>query len=458
MSPTEINTIVAAAVAGTKVEQLGDGTLRLVNTATPLTGTIAVANTSTALDFGFPLATTDSAATGNIGLIPAGTVVSNGATKIFVTMQDIVLTTGNAGPYSVKVRHALDDGTGLSATGSSVTTVATPIAVDAFSVINPIAINAALTEPQLDVQYEAAFQACLDMNSVAKKVNVAGSARQSNDVRRTGRQNALDASANGLQGRIFTMRPPLGTTPTVAMGSAEPGVGPYRNQRVVYTYPGFRTKISRIAQLGTAGGAGFTVDGVIDAGSDFFLLSVMSQLPPEEDPAQQTDFLGAALALESSPNAQGFDINTYIAFKAAGICAPIVDDGIAGFQSGVTSVDPLQFPALTDINRRRMADFIQDSLAVAMKPNVKKLNKVARRIAVRSAIRQFMKGLIDPNNQRIAGFTVDDKTGNTGDTLAAGLYRIIVAARTISSLKDIVLQTTIGTDVTVQELAPGEIQ
>ncbi len=217
----------------------------------------------------------------------------------------------------------------------------------------------------------------------------------------------------------------------------------------------------RIGQLGTAGGAGFTADGTVDVGSDGFLISVMSQLPPEENPGQDTDFLGAVLGLESSPNAQGFQIGDYTQFKAAGICAPVVDEGQASFQSGVTSVDPLLYPGLKNIARRRMADFIQDTLGQSLKTQGKKLNKKARRDLISGLIRTFMRGLMgitNPQQQRIAGFTLDEKSGNTGTSIGKGMYRLILNARTLNSLDSIVLQTTIGEQVQVQELAPGEIQ
>lgn len=460
VSPTEANTIIAAAVTGARFEVLSDGTPRLVNTTTPVTGTIKLSTATTATDFGFPINSEFSAAAGTAGLIPAGTRVSNNSTKHYVTMADLVITSGNAGPYSVRVRPATDDGTGVAATAATVTTVEFPIDLGAFAVTNAVGLTVALTEVQIDAAYEDAFDSALNLNTIAKKVNVSFSARQSNAVRRKGRQNALDASAGGMQGRIFVTRPPLGTTRAVALGSAEPGVPPYRNQRLVYCYPGLQTKVSRIAVRGTAGGAGFTATGIIDVGADGFLCSVMSQLPPEENPAQETGFMGGALAIESSPNAAGFDINSYIAFKAAGICAPIVDDGQAGFQSGVTSVDPSIYSSLAPIARRRMADFIQDSLANSGKKHVKKLSRVARRIAVRNETRQFLRALIgaNPNQQRIAGFTVDDKSGNTGATIAAGVYRLITSVRTISSIDALVFETTIGNTVIVQELAPGEIQ
>jgi hypothetical protein len=363
----EMDSVVSGDVPGANVEALADGTPRLVNTdTTDGTGTIQLDSTSTATDFGFPTdELVDAATDGTAGVIPAGTRVGDGASQHLVTMVSLAVTAGNAGPYTAKVRHALDDGTGVSSLAAAIDELEAPIELDAFAVSNPVGIGAALTEAQVDGKYEDAFDKTRSINNVGKVVNMAYSARQSNSVRRKGRQNAIDASAGGCRGRVFVARPPLGTPPSMAMGAAEPGIGPYRHKRLVYTFPGVATKVRRIADRGTAGGAGFTADGVVDVGSDGFLCSIMSQLPPEENPGQQTAFLGAVLSLESSPNAQDYDINTYIAFKAAGICAPIIEDGIAGFQSGVTSVDPSQHPAQAPIATRRMADFIQDSLANA---------------------------------------------------------------------------------------------
>ena len=60
-----------------------------------------------------------------------------------------------------------------------------------------------------------------------------------------------------------------------------------------------------------------------------------------------------------------FVLGDYIAFRAAGIAAIRRSPEIAEFvfQSGVTSIDPVLFPQLRNIKRRRMADFIQDSMA-----------------------------------------------------------------------------------------------
>jgi len=408
------------------------------------------------------------------GSIPAGTVVQVPNGQAYVTMQDIdfvgpAVFTGApsiaqggvlqplAGPYSVKVRPALDDGTGVSAIAGAVTQVTNPPDLGAFSVVNLTPISAALTETQLDVAYQSAMTATLNPSTVAKQTNIMFSARQSNSVRKNLRATALSASSNGLFGRVACIRPPLNTPESVALSTtAEPGVGAYRSDRVIYCYIGSNVTVPIIASVGSAGGAGFTPDGAVDVGSDSLLASFMSQLPPEENPGQETPFAGAINGLESGANVQNFTIADYELFKAAGIAALRMDDGTAIFQSGVTSVDPNVNPGLVTIARRRMADYIQDSLALRAKTFGKKLATVARRKALVSEIRQFLDGLLgkdNPNNQRIDSYALSDKQ-NSATTLGQGLYRVVIAVRTLSSLDSIVLATTIGPTVTnVVELA-----
>jgi hypothetical protein len=449
----ELKTVVEAAAAGVKIDQTSDLRPRASFVTTPGTGTITVVAPQTATDFGFVVGDT-AGATGPAGTIAAGTVVKTGGGVRYLTMQDVDVLATNAGPYEVKIRHALDDGTGTSSLAGSITVVdsSTPIDFGSFAVINLVPTTNALTEAALDAAYEFAFDQTLDVNTVAKEVNLSWSARQSNACRRKGKDNALFASANGCFGRLFAARPPLGTLKSIAKGNAEPGVGPYRDQRLVYCYPGARALLPAMAQVGTAGGAGFTADGVIDQGSDGWLCSVCSQLAPEENPGQDAGLMGNVVGLESSPNVQGFTIVDYTDFRAKGICALRLDGGVASFQSGVTSVDPSVQPNLRNIARRRMADFIQDTLANALKGFAKKLSTVKRRAAVVSEVRGFLRGLKSPENpsaQRIADFDVAPIINAV--ELAQGLFRLKIAVQTLSSLDSIVLQTTIGEGVDVSE-------
>jgi hypothetical protein len=418
-------------------------------------------------DLGFTLKTISVPPIAN-GTVPAGTEVTNAAgTVSFLTMQDVLInaptsTNGiyaaHAGPYTVKVRHSLDDGTGVSALAGTIVKTIRAIDAGSFAVVNLTTLTAALTETQIDAVYLDAFNSTLDLNSPAKIANIICAARQSNQVRKQLRDNVINASATGLFGRIAPIRPPLGTTRAAAKSTiAEPGVGAYRDQRVIYCYPGANSFVPVIARRGLGGGVGFTADGNVDMGADGFLASVMSQLPPEENPGQQTSFTTGINSLETSPNAQGFTIEDYIAFKSSGICALRLDAGNAFFQSGITSVDPLVNPNLKNIARRRMADFIQDSVANRAQAFGKKLSTNLRRQAITSEIRSFMDQLLSRNNpagQRIAGYTIDSKSGNTPDLLAQGLFRIILKVRTLASLDSIVIESTVGESVIVEEVLP----
>jgi len=454
----EIKSLVETTHGAANVEVYTDLTGKLVisNTATPGTGLLEVGPLTTATGLGFTVGAIGSAAAGVDGVIPAGTVVRDtGDTKRFVTMQSIDVTAAGAGPYQVKVRHALDDTTGTSATAGTIVTVEQALSVGAFGCVNPNLLTAALTEDQIDAQYATAIAKTLDPSSVCREVNVMWSARQSNAIRSSLKTNAQSASANGLYGRMVAVRPPLNTLKATAKSTAAaPGVGATRDQRVIYCYPQAQTYVPLIARRGTSGGVGFTATGLVDVGADGFMASVLSQLPPEENPGQETEFTNAITNIESGANVQGFEMSDYTAFKKAGIAALRMDGGKAVFQSGVTSVDPAVNGNLKNISRRRMADYVQDTLAKIAKPYGKKLMTLARRKALLGDIKVFLDSLLStkaPAQQRIAGYTLSDKE-NTAAGLAKGLYRIVVKVKLLASFESIVIATTVGETVDVEEL------
>ncbi len=398
------------------------------------------------------------------GVLPAGTVVQKTDGTKFVVMQDVDVTASaqsgvtasGVGPYTVKIRHATDDTTGTSATAGTINATTDAPDLGAFQVVNPATTSAALTETQIDAVYATAIDSTKALDSEASKANIIFSARQSNAVRRRLRTNAIEASAVCF-GRIACIRPPLGTTKLAARSNlAEPGVGAYRDQRVVYNFPGVNVFVPPIALRGALGGEGFTSDGNVDVGSDGWMASICSQLNPEEDPGQLTSFTTAVNGIETSPNAAGLEMGDYQAFKRAGISAPRMDDGVMIFQSGCTSVDPIVHPNLINIARRRMADFIEDSVAGRVKAYSKKLSTQLRRKAVLSEIRNFADELMGKNGvgvQRIEGFSLTDKN-NAPNTLGKGLYRIDFSVRNLASLGSIVIATTVGETVEVEEILP----
>lgn len=457
VTPAEIATVVAA-VASTPFRIVVDaqGRLRAYNTTTTAGAEIIVGAASTATALGFVLGEEASNSVADAGTIPAGTRVRTAGGVEWVTMQRVDVEAANPGPYSVKVRPADDDGTTAGAATGTVTVVPHPIALGAFAVANLLPLSAALTEAQIDAKYVAAFNKTLSRNAVTRTTNLIWSARQSNVCRSTVRNNAQRASSEGLQGRMSIMRPPLGTRRSVALStSAQPGVGAYRYRGNIYAYPGVTTFVPQIAAVGLDGGDGFTADGIIDTGFDSWVASVCSQLPPEENPGQMTEFMQLALGIErGNPDVQDLQEADYRAFRAGGIAAPNLDDGTMTIQSGVTSVDPAVSPNLRNIARQRMAYFIQDTLAQRYKSFSKKLTKRQRRAQVLGETNGFLSILQSPSNedsQRIDNFSIDGKSANTPELLALGLFRVRVCVRTLSSMDVILLDTTIGETVTIED-------
>ncbi len=456
VTEAEANTIVSAATTATvKVDRDADGFLRIKNVGTPGTGTLLLTNASTATGFGFTFNETATSVTGDAGTIPAGTRVQTVGGIEWVTMQHVDVVEDDAGPYSVKVRPGLDNGT-IGGTGATtVVVVPSPIPLGAFAVTNPQVLSAALTESAIDAAYVTAIQKTKNVKSVAQETNLIFSARQSNAVRSALKQNVIDASDEGCFGRVGFICPPLATTTrAIARSSAsQPGVGTYRSQRIVYAYPGARTFVPQIATRGLAGGAGFTADGNIDVHYDSWEASTCSQLNPEENPGQLTTTQTGIIDVETgNPDVQDLTLEDYKAFKAAGIAALRINGGDVFIQSGVTSVDPVLLPNQKNISRRRMADFIQDSLSTPLNAVVKKLATDLRRAAVVSVCDGFLAGLLsrdNPANQRIAEYSVDGKTGNTPELLAAGVFVVILKVRLLASLDVIVLDVTAGETVTI---------
>lgn len=455
----EAKAVIEAADTNLKVERNLSNYIRVANEVTTgTTRTIQVTGGTAVSAFGFDTTDIGDAFSGTDVSIPAGARVQNSSSTEWVVARsvDVVLTT--PGSYVTRIRPALDNGTVGAATAGTVTVVPEPIGDDAWSVVNLNPISAALTETQIDAAYVAAFDKTLNPNTVSREVNIIVSARQSNAIRQKARENALSASANGLYGRMAVVSPPLKTTRSVARSNtAQPGVGAYRDQRVVYAYPGVQTYVGAIASRGTDGGIGFTADGYIDTHFDVWVASTMSQLAPEENPGQSTTFMSLITAIEAgNTDVQDMREADYRAFKKAGIAAPRIAEGVPIIQSGKTSVNPDVNPNLQNINRRRMADFIQDTLAIRLNSFSKKLSTRVRRASIIGEVEAFMIGLRSPNNetsQRIESYSIDSVSGNTPEILAAGLFRIILKVRTLPSLDVIVLDTEIGESVVTVQAA-----
>jgi len=304
----------------------------------------------------------------------------------------------------------------------------------------------------LDTLYATAFDALITEDLPARDVNIVASCRHSTGTNAKVRAHVLNASALGL-GRIGVISPPVTTlTVTAARADAAPGVGANRDERIIYTWPGAVTQVPEAngVLLPTADGD-TTSEGLLDEAFNAYMVSLLSNLPPERNPGQAAAPVPQVLAsvLGIQRGVVGLGMGDYIAMKASGIAGLRIDRRTGAIiQSGITT-------ALTEgrknINRRRMADFIQDSVANRLVEFSKlpitndfKDGTVAEVVA-------FLEELLSADNpraQRIADFSVDT-SANSPALEAQGIWIITGKVRTLATADTIVFQAEIGENVLI---------
>lgn len=303
----------------------------------------------------------------------------------------------------------------------------------------------------LDARYQAALAALLSDAAPAADVNVVVAARKSSTIRNALKGHALTASERGLTRTVCVAPSVNQNTLATVLGDADPGVGANRNERVFYSWPAARTSVPEAVGFSVACADGTTTtDGILDDPFDGWLASLLSNLPPENNPGQAAPPVPTVLAsvLGFGRGVPTLAMPDYIAMRAAGI-AGLRLDRTAGpiIQSGVTT-------SLTsgekNISRRRMADFMQDSIA-RRTVQLSKLPKTQQnKDAITGEIEAFLSGLLSVDNpvaQRIAGYEIDDVSGNTDALDAAGIFVVIWRVRLLGSLDFIVLQSEVGEGV-----------
>jgi len=410
------------------------------------------------------------------GKIPAGIRISDGGTEIFATTEDIEFTAVTGSSLTAGVSWVGSGSVGgaafvMTMTGvpvrrlsgtvtTSFTTSGIVLAPEATTCLPGYTLGCTafatasggeIDESEMETAYITALNTLLNDSKPANEVSVVSSARhRDNIVTATGglRDNAQTASAKG-RGRIALVAPPLGTAHANAISASAPGVGNYGlSDRVIYCYPGSNAYYPEIPSAYISSAS----DGMLDWPAEPEMASILSQLPPERNPGEQTEYINHVQATETGVT--GLTRAKYEAYRANGIAALRIDP-VTGvqFQSGVTSVNPSTYPQLRNIYRRRMADHIQDSLAAALVAFNKSLNTPSKRSAIRGEIEAFLMGLLSANNpemQRIAAYRVDENSGNTPARLAQGIVVFIIEVQLLSTMDFLALQVTAGETVEVQ--------
>lgn len=309
----------------------------------------------------------------------------------------------------------------------------------------------AVNHASLDALYVTAIDAMAQDIAPAREINIVYSARTSSTIRTKLKTHALEVSGTGL-GRMACISPNLQTTSTTsATGDADPGVGANRSERVTYAWPGSQTFVPEAvgSSLGTADGL-TTTDGILDVPGDGWLAAVMSNLAPERNPGQAGEPVATVLApiLGLQRGLGNIGVGDYVVMRAAGVVGLRMDRTVGPvFQSGITSS---LVSGQKNIARRRMADFIQDSVSQRLVQFTKQPLTIGLKDSATGEVDAFLNTLKSPNNpaaQRIVDYSVDDVSGNTPALDAQGVFVIIGKVRTLASADFIVFQTEVSEGV-----------
>jgi hypothetical protein len=316
-------------------------------------------------------------------------------------------------------------------------------AVAAVTYTSTIQAANAPNDATIDALYALAIASLISEAAPASDVNILWTARKSSTIRATAYAHVLQACA-GPHGRLFISAPETdNVTLSTIIGASDPGVGAHRDEIVPYTWPGAQMFVPEAAGVLVTTATGTTTDGILDVAMDGFMSSILSTLASERNPGESSTVTKAALSavLGYQRGCPTLGMAEFIALKQAGVAALKMDRNVgAVIQSGVTSS---LVAGQKNINRRRMAFEIEDSIAARLVQFSKLPLTNGLKDAMVMEVMAYMDGLLSDNNpaaQRIADYNVDAKNGNTPTLTAANIYVIIVRAQTLATADTIVCQ------------------
>jgi hypothetical protein len=305
--------------------------------------------------------------------------------------------------------------------------------------------------------YQSAIDGLVSQQSPTRDINIVVAARKYSTIATKLKSHVLEASNKG-RGRVAIISPSVQTLSVLsAVSDSDPGVGATRNERVFYAWPGVVHSVPEaVGTLIATANSDFTEDGILDDSMDHYLASLLSVLPPERNPGQASapvpEIFSPIMGIQRGVGELG--IGEYTLMRNKGI-AGIRIDRTAGpiIQSGITTS---LVSGETNINRRRIADFIEDSLAERLVYFSKQPLTQGLKDDAETEVVAFLNELLSPNNpaaSRITQYQVDSHGGNTPELEAKGIYVIIVRVRTTPTSDFIVLQCNIGEGVVIAQAA-----
>lgn len=431
----ELKTKLEAASALVAVTEASTGYWRLVSKLGG-SGAIAIGNGTANTALGLTNGTSATAALAADTVIPAGTRCSDGGadSSRVVTMQTVTVEKDSTDSTNIKVRPAVDDGTYPGASSSAIDTLEDQPGGVEWSVTNLSSLSDALTADELDSRYIDAIDATIGVgDDVKKRANGIVSARQSTAIRAALSENATTRSASGHYGCLAFVCPPNGTDADTILGASAPGVAVGRAERRVYCVGGVKKKLQELID------GGYASDGLVTQHPDIMAAARWSSLEPGlnfgQVPEEATLRWNTAIFTELEDEAKTWDVDTYAAFKAAGVCATTFDSSVGiTFEQAVTSVDPETDPERVDVSRITLADNIGDSLSGAAKVEVKRQGTPRRKQRIKDLIEQLLAG----KTNTVAAFDV------SMTDIADNVTEYEVSVNKIGSMDAIVFNLSVG--------------
>jgi hypothetical protein len=182
--------------------------------------------------------------------------------------------------------------------------------------------------------------------------------------------------------------------------------------------------------------------------------SILSQTHPKIDPAYagNSEFLFGVTGLKLA-----LTRGEFISLKDAGISA-FENDKDIGFKVKSGIVTQIADSSKLTVLRRRMTDYLTDSIATFLKVYQNAVNSLENRNAVNGAIRNFVRteeaeGNL-PKDSEVSGGAaklIDTDSLNTDLEIGLGKFYVLYKQRIYSSMRFIVLQAEIGETVVVTE-------
>lgn len=214
--------------------------------------------------------------------------------------------------------------------------------------------------------------------------------------------------------------------------------------RVSINAPYAKVYASELAQNITVSPAGFKA-------------MLFGQLPEEYESGVANSYLSQILSFEDCFAANALTKADYISFRSKG-ASVLQNDRSVGwwFVSSVTAASGTNYPTRVKDNRRRFADFVQDTLAGVVAKYNKMPATTERLDAIAGEFDAFLSSLVsaaNPSQQRMDSYQIDMKSGNTPTLTGLGIWTFIIRCRMLGDLDDIILQTEIGPTVTITQVA-----